>query len=112
MAIWNILKPFGIFYDHLVISWQIWYIFPVLVYCVKKNLATLFKSGRIYFLFSRICFHQIIFCHLGDNAPLFKILGMKHFVGLSEAGLGARYFLVMYLLHSDYKTFQHLVSDF
>jgi hypothetical protein len=31
MVIWNILMPFG----NVV---AIWYIFPVLVYCVKKNL--------------------------------------------------------------------------
>jgi hypothetical protein len=42
MVIWNILRPFGI-----CIFWPlgnvgvIWYISPVLVYCVKKNLATL-----------------------------------------------------------------------
>jgi hypothetical protein len=34
MAIWYILCPFGNF---LII----WYIFPVLVYCTMKNLATL-----------------------------------------------------------------------
>jgi hypothetical protein len=40
-AIWNILVTFGIFYDHLVHFLFIWYIFPVLVSCAKKNLATL-----------------------------------------------------------------------
>jgi hypothetical protein len=42
MAIWNILWRFGIIYDHLVHIFFIWYIFPVLVSCNKKNLATLF----------------------------------------------------------------------
>jgi hypothetical protein len=28
MAIWSILQPFGIFYDHLVQFVFIWYIFP------------------------------------------------------------------------------------
>jgi hypothetical protein len=38
MVIWNILRSFGICYGRLVIFG----IFsPVLVYCVKKNLATL-----------------------------------------------------------------------
>jgi hypothetical protein len=37
-AIWNILR---IFYDHLVHFVFIWYIFPVLVSCTSKNLATL-----------------------------------------------------------------------
>jgi hypothetical protein len=51
MAIWNILPSFGIFYDHLEYCTIIWYILRpfgnvvvicvILVYCVKKNLATL-----------------------------------------------------------------------
>jgi hypothetical protein len=46
MAVWNILRPSGIcFY-----VWQfgnvvvIWYNFPFLVYCTKKNLATLLNN--------------------------------------------------------------------
>jgi hypothetical protein len=35
-AIWNILQIFGIFMT-------IWYVFPVLVYCIRKNLATLLQ---------------------------------------------------------------------
>jgi hypothetical protein len=41
MAIWNLSQPFGKFNDHLVHFVLIWYIFPVLVSCTKKNLATL-----------------------------------------------------------------------
>jgi hypothetical protein len=44
MAIWNILRRFGKFYDHLVHFVLIWYIFPVLVSRVKKNLATLISD--------------------------------------------------------------------
>jgi hypothetical protein len=40
MEIWSILQPFGIFYGYLVI----WHIFPVLVCCTGKNLATLIES--------------------------------------------------------------------
>jgi hypothetical protein len=43
MAIWNILRTFGIFYDHLVHFVLIWYIFPTLVSWTDKNLATLLK---------------------------------------------------------------------
>jgi hypothetical protein len=47
MAICNILRLFGIptlwLFDKVVI---IWYFFTVLVYCVKKNLATLFQMPR------------------------------------------------------------------
>jgi hypothetical protein len=39
MNIWYILWPFG----NLM---AIWYIFPILVYCVKKNLATLDPRGK------------------------------------------------------------------
>jgi hypothetical protein len=38
MPIWYIL---GIFYGHCVHRLVAWYIFPVLVCCSKKNLATL-----------------------------------------------------------------------
>jgi hypothetical protein len=41
MDSWSILWSFVIFYGHLVI----WYIFPVLVFCTKKNLGFLFKSA-------------------------------------------------------------------
>jgi hypothetical protein len=46
MAIWNILWPFVIFYDHLVHFVFIWYIFPFLVSCTKKHLATLMWPRR------------------------------------------------------------------
>jgi hypothetical protein len=41
MAIWNILRTFGKFYDHLVHFLFIGLFFPLLVSCTKKNLATL-----------------------------------------------------------------------
>jgi hypothetical protein len=42
MAIGNILQPFGILYGHLLSWWYFCtYIFPVLVHCMNKNLATL-----------------------------------------------------------------------
>jgi hypothetical protein len=37
----SILLPFDIVYGRLVCFVVVWYNFPVLVYCVKKNLATL-----------------------------------------------------------------------
>jgi hypothetical protein len=40
-TIWSILRPLEIFYSHLVYFVVIGYIFPVLVSCTKKNLATL-----------------------------------------------------------------------
>jgi hypothetical protein len=46
MAIWNILYPFGI---HILWPFGnlIWYIFPVLVSCLTKNLATLFGNAAM-----------------------------------------------------------------
>jgi hypothetical protein len=41
MDTWSILRPFVIFYGHLVEFVVIWYIFHVLVFCTKINLATL-----------------------------------------------------------------------
>jgi hypothetical protein len=37
-AVWYIIGPFG----NLVVSW---YFFPVLIYCIKKNLATLLRTN-------------------------------------------------------------------
>jgi hypothetical protein len=45
MAIWNILRTFGKFYDHLVHFLLIWYIFPALVLRTNKNLATLLRTA-------------------------------------------------------------------
>jgi hypothetical protein len=41
--IWYILLTFGIYYWHLVDFMAIWYIFPILICCIKKNLATLMQ---------------------------------------------------------------------
>jgi hypothetical protein len=50
------MKNVGIFYGNLVyfvaiwyILWSFWYIFPVLVICTKKNLATLEGGGATVF---------------------------------------------------------------
>jgi hypothetical protein len=56
MAIWNILWQFGIFYAQLVHFVLIWYIFPVLVSCTLKNLATLAKSENKW-----PCFYCFLF---------------------------------------------------
>jgi hypothetical protein len=40
----SILRPFYIFYGHLLHFEVIWYISPVLEYFTKKNLATLFPQ--------------------------------------------------------------------
>jgi hypothetical protein len=45
MAILSILWSFGLFCCHVVYLMVIWYIFPVLVCCTKKYLATLMGSG-------------------------------------------------------------------
>jgi hypothetical protein len=41
VTIWSILQPWEIFHGHLVYFVVIWYIFPVLVFCPKINLASL-----------------------------------------------------------------------
>jgi hypothetical protein len=58
VAIWNILCRFGIFYEHLVRFVFIWYLFPILVSCTNKHLATLVTAMLQYLnirhtLFSR-----------------------------------------------------------
>jgi hypothetical protein len=49
MKNWNILRAFGVFYGHLLIFWSFGITSPVLVYCPKKNLATLDKIIRALF---------------------------------------------------------------
>jgi hypothetical protein len=46
-AICNILRTHGIFFDHLIYFVFIRYIFPVLVSCTKKNLATLINGMKL-----------------------------------------------------------------
>jgi hypothetical protein len=41
MPIWNMLWPFHILYEHLVLKLRFGIFFPTLVFCVKKNLETL-----------------------------------------------------------------------
>jgi hypothetical protein len=48
IAVWSILRPFGICCGHLVYSLVIWYTFPVLVYCTNKNLATVVGSPSFW----------------------------------------------------------------
>jgi hypothetical protein len=57
-----ILRPSGIFCDHLVIKWPFGIFSPVLVHCFTKNLATLqsarwpFQTHRTW-LWGRSCLH-------------------------------------------------------
>jgi hypothetical protein len=44
MVIWPILRLFGYIFWHLVYFMVIWYIFLVLVWCTKNNLATLVSA--------------------------------------------------------------------
>jgi hypothetical protein len=50
---WSILRPFGLFYSHLIYvmptCYNVLYISPVLVFCSKKNLATLSQGPRSRF---------------------------------------------------------------
>jgi hypothetical protein len=39
--IWSILRPFRVVYGHLLYFVLVWYIFPVLVRCTEKYLASL-----------------------------------------------------------------------
>jgi hypothetical protein len=42
IVIWNILRPIGIFYDHLVLLWLVWIYFPR--FGIKENQATLYTT--------------------------------------------------------------------
>jgi hypothetical protein len=62
MVIWNILRIFGISYDHLEHTSDHLILFPALGSCTKKNLATLFRrktSGRSPLLLLARLFFQL-----------------------------------------------------
>jgi hypothetical protein len=64
MVIWDILRPFDVFYWHywyLVYFVAISYIFPVLVHCIKNNLATLSEGGMAYVCTIERCLLLTIF---------------------------------------------------
>jgi hypothetical protein len=68
MAVWYILCLFGIIYGHLVYFITIWfvlmvpwYIFPALVCCTRKNLATLLLSSLHVSITPRYCCHSADF---------------------------------------------------
>jgi hypothetical protein len=46
MCFWNILQPYGIFKLHWVILLSLGIFFPGLVYCTRKNLATLGRQRK------------------------------------------------------------------
>jgi hypothetical protein len=79
--IWNILWIFGIFYNHWVHFGFIWYIFPVLVSCTQKNLATLGSSQSLktveqLFFFQVVSIHRLIIRQIssGPHASLQQIV--------------------------------------
>jgi hypothetical protein len=55
LAIWNMLRQFGTFFGYIFGNLvAIWYISPVLINCVKKNLATLVLSENLDQWFLRV----------------------------------------------------------
>jgi hypothetical protein len=64
MAIWNILRPFGIIYGCLLLSVVIWYIFPNLV-CLDQE-----KSGNPDFQPFAAPFTKSAFSHLGGSCSV------------------------------------------
>jgi hypothetical protein len=71
MASWSILQQYGILCGHLVDFMLVWYIFPVLVCCTKKNLATLAHSSlslpanQIFSTWTASC-QRVIFIDIKD----------------------------------------------
>jgi nitrogen fixation/metabolism regulation signal transduction histidine kinase len=85
VAIWNFLWWFGIVYDHLVHFVSIWYVFPVLVSCTKKNLATLTKNVkyvpcRVFTMCTYVHCNAVIFVALF----LLLVRRMKKIIGHSH----------------------------
>jgi hypothetical protein len=80
---WFILQPFGVLYGHLAYFLVIWCIFPHLVCCTKKNLATLITARHAYkrirahanvHTVSNVCMKEPAFRNTAFKF-LFKMLG-------------------------------------
>jgi hypothetical protein len=76
MVICNSLQAFGIFYGHLVMLWQFGIFSPVLVYCVKKNLATLLWTRRLQPAGISFDRRGVTFC---ENQSIEKSIVGQHF---------------------------------
>jgi hypothetical protein len=57
-------------------------IFPVLVYCTKKNLATLNRSP----VMGNLCMVDVVFALLGEQRPLFNNMGLPPGVKFAPRG--------------------------
>jgi hypothetical protein len=79
MAIWSIVRPFGIFYGHLVYFPPSWYIFSRFDMLYKENLATLLGTTgcrRQLFLLDEVgkffespCLAHLCFCAMLAVCP-------------------------------------------
>jgi hypothetical protein len=66
------LRPLEIFYGHLVYFVVIWYIFSVLVFCTKKNLATLGWTVTALLFRTKNCLFNSFHLHRNRVAPFGK----------------------------------------
>jgi hypothetical protein len=87
MAIWNRLRPFGTFYRHLISKRRFGIFSPVLVCCIKKNLATLkFSSPKFQFYRYLISkwrfgiFSPVLVCCTKKNLATLKFFSSPKFV--------------------------------
>jgi hypothetical protein len=71
------MEDIGIFYGHLVYFVAIWYIlclfginFPVLVFCTKKNLATLYMKANVACIMPEVHSNYRFFSCKGKLPPL------------------------------------------
>jgi hypothetical protein len=81
------ISPFGTFFSNLVCCLVIWYIFPVLVCCSKKNLATLvctYKSSDAMHMYTDVFETSAGYCGILSGSewnmstkPLYCIQGCQ-----------------------------------
>jgi hypothetical protein len=88
---WYILRPFGLFYGHLVYFMVIWCIFPVLVHGTKKNLATLVSTLKA--VNPNDFFSTVTVCHSRIRRPHQNAIRLKHYICMYIR----RYYLCTYM---------------
>jgi hypothetical protein len=89
-------RPSGIFYGHLGDFITIWYIFPGLVSCTKKNLATLFIET--------IWLACLIIVNVGHQGPILRPLNLHNCY--YNAGVIVTFMYVRSRLHTYIERFR------
>jgi hypothetical protein len=93
MAIWYILRTFGIFCGHLVYFMVIWYFFPVWYVAPRKNLATLVGAlAKLWKSSLKVLWKCDCETCMKEEVTMTKMYMMPLMVSLTRPGQGKFFF--------------------